>query len=594
MHCQWARVSLVLVALAGAAFSAPLDPGGVSIDFEKVSARRFSAESADLGPELLRNGGFEVPLDSKVWWSNCWLQIPRNNRTPTIDANEARIVALGRKERVELAEGGSAFLLEIPAATDKLLPGLTQSIAATGSQFLRFTEPQGALRFSLRVRCDRLGKTTASPSLILNFKGEGRTFSAKGVKSYYSKVHRLPVTKDWTTFERIIPLHDDVRQVRVTLRLNGIARVWFDDVSVRRVTLEHPLETVLCAMAWMDNTFALSQKDPAFMWFVARKLRDVDLSESKLVLCVKLPAAVDVLEARESTRLMPPMPASDGFRTHRVDITRLRQHIRMDSFRSYTGYGLLVTTQAQPGVSLPDGEYWLERDGARATDVESFSLAVLPQLRPVSRPRKFHTGAILGPALRYGDRSAPMQARFLAATGMNWLHGITGSVLVKALREKGITLSAQPYYLCNGYRLGDKPKPEGARFVQTDGTAFPRAICPSEIYSDGPYYRDVVIPYLEKAIQDGMDHLMCNWEPYMFRGKGCFCPRCRREFASFTKQASEKVLAMKPEDILQGDRARWTAFRSSQHARQVTTLEKKIGEIGKACGRTESHLILEV
>ncbi|MBU0611366.1 MAG: hypothetical protein KKI08_26035, partial [Armatimonadetes bacterium] len=118
--------------------------------------------------------------------------------------------------------------------------------------------------------------------------------------------------------------------------------------------------------------------------------------------------------------------------------------------------------------------------------------------------------------------------------------------------------------------------------------AVPGAICPTEVYRRGAYFQSAIVNDLLRQMlvtNRRTDQLMCNWEPYMYVGKGCFCDRCQAEFAQFSKLPAADVAATWPKTVAEkhGDLLR--RFRRWQHAQFMTTVEETVQALGQEAGR---------
>jgi len=150
-----------------------------------------------------------------------------------------------------------------------------------------------------------------------------------------------------------------------------------------------------------------------------------------------------------------------------------------------------------------------------------------------------------------------------------------------AYKKCGIFRYAQPYMLCNGYRIGPNNKPDKAKFQLADGsyrTKPHQAICPTAVYKQSPYYQEEVVGMLKRILvdKDSSDGIMSNWEPYMFDFKGCFCPRCKEEFIKYSGLKKADIDEAWPTKIIINHKDKWVKFRSWQHAKMCVQLEKTI------------------
>jgi hypothetical protein len=167
-----------------------------------------------------------------------------------------------------------------------------------------------------------------------------------------------------------------------------------------------------------------------------------------------------------------------------------------------------------------------------------------------------------------------------------------------AYKQQGLLRYTQPYFLCNGYRIGRNNKPDSVKFQLADGsycTKPHQAICPVAVYKKSPYYQNEVAKLLKQILvdKDSSDSIMPNWEPYMFDFKGCFCPNCKAEFIKHSGLSKEDVDKVWPQKVIIKYKDKWVKFRSWQHGKMCEQFEKTISKIGKSVGK-DSHFVPEI
>jgi hypothetical protein len=385
------------------------------------------------------------------------------------------------------------------------------------------------------------------------------------------------------------------RAVLLSLHLDNCGEAWFDDAALHRGELDDGVVMRLLPGFFMDNRFCLSCGDPAVMLFGFRN--EAELKINRPLAVIELPEGVEVLDTRNGVRLSNKRSFTrDGCNMvcYEFDIKSLARIIQKDHYSSQYGLSLLVRTDLPAGTPLSAGRYWFA-DGSYPRPAE-FAIDVLPPIRG-QRPARFQTAAMFTPEVtEIGEPGAVRAlADFYVRAGFSAAH-VEPSPLAQALGEKKITRYWQPYWLCNGYRLGAGRKPDSAAFRLADGTFSADGICPVEVYGRGPYFRQSVVEeILRKAIvlDRSTEHIMPNWEPFMYKYKGCFCDRCREDFVRFTKLPAAEVAKAWPQHVLRDYRDTWIRFRSWQHGRLVQTLEEETSRLGREAG-IESHFIPEV
>ena len=360
--------------------------------------------------------------------------------------------------------------------------------------------------------------------------------------------------------------------------------------------LEMPLSVCLGPMSFLDNTFCLSQDDPAVMSFIWRKNVPKDKVDLKNpVLNVQLPESVQVKAVRNGLKLISSEEVTvDGkpYRLHKIDISADRARPLTEGYDFYLTHSLLVFTSDAAGAALADGSCWVSDGDKQLTDKGSFHLKVIPSIRLSAKPDIFMNGIdIGGPYLNFpGNENRELVARFIGGTGTAWLIGTFDAATMESYRRNGVKIITPTLYWINdGYLLGDpKKRPEYAKFKylgETKNTHLINGTCPVAVYTESEYFKKSVIPYLESGLK-GADGLWANWEPYMYNGKGCFCDNCRDEFAKYSKLPAEEVKKAWPQEMMIGKKYNEICikFRSYQQGLVVKVLNKAVDSLttGKA------------
>ena len=257
---------------------------------------------------------------------------------------------------------------------------------------------------------------------------------------------------------------------------------------------------------------------------------------------------------------------------------------------------MVVRTALPPASAKLAASYWLE-DGAYCSVVMSFDMLIAPPLPTVTGPRTLRSGTHLFLVTGIAQPAAVQAfAKLYHQVGLNSVH-IPACPLGAELGRLGIERYAQPF--SNGYTMGDAgagQKPETAVFREVDGKPVWEAICPTEIYRRGPYFREKIVNGLLRNVlvtNRTAEQLMCNWEPFMYVGRGCFCDRCKEEFRQYSKLPAAEFDPVWPRDTIAKHGELWTKFRAWQHGQMMITLEEEIARLGQEAGH-ETHFIPEV
>jgi len=174
----------------------------------------------------------------------------------------------------------------------------------------------------------------------------------------------------------------------------------------------------------------------------------------------------------------------------------------------------------------------------------------------------------------YGDRTAEEGfAELLEAAGVQWMIPERSDPATVALwRRHGVKKLTPPIGFCNAYMLTGRYQkmadglPDADRFKADKPCGFGNhydkvSVCPFAVIDERPYFVTNLAPNAIARPLEGMDGSWVNWEPHMFEGRGCVCPRCQEEFAKWKARTGS-------DDV--------HAFRSQVHARYVKTLDKYV------------------
>jgi hypothetical protein len=141
----------------------------------------------------------------------------------------------------------------------------------------------------------------------------------------------------------------------------------------------------------------------------------------------------------------------------------------------------------------------------------------------------------------------------------------------KELHESGFFTWAWNWDGYNGVGAQDQ------RLVFDDGKISPKLVCP-QVQADRaePWWSRLVLSY-RKPLASNLKTLIINYEPPWFNC--CFCPRCRKAFASFADLDEQKVTTMPPKEIQALPDHLWGRFRADQNARIIKNHVAAIHEI---------------
>lgn len=241
------------------------------------------------------------------------------------------------------------------------------------------------------------------------------------------------------------------------------------------------------------------------------------------------------------------------------------------------------------------GEGWLEADyddGARKISARSkpIRFRIGPTIR-VAAPKRYANGIMPMNGNEFSERaSMDRYAQFAADAGCRWVlpepsvrTGLDPD-LVAAWRKAGMTkVIAYANPGCrNAIEIGPGGTPPDEQFVRSPGARLTvplpeRTMCPLAVAARTAYYREKVLPWMRQQFA-GADGVWANWEPWIYKGRGCCCSRCRAAFAKYLGCDEAEIAAGWPTNALPGGALYEKAkdFRSFCHAKVVKTLDADI------------------
>jgi hypothetical protein len=571
-----------------------IDAGGVSVDL----ALCRTEQAAPQGENLLKFSDFE---DGKVDLK----QPPLNNWAGAFYVHQKDGDAL--KEKIFPLTGRKI-------SDDNPASGTCCAVLTTPLAVNEFRDDKGKPEIS-----NRINQSIALPENIvpikyqLSFNARGKYENSPGLNSlrafamFYDNTDRsqgkqlgeavefgFPLKADWqgNSINFIAPA--GTRLIFISLALYGCGEAFLDDAEVRQVQMEDGVTVKLIPFAFLDNTFCLGTKQQGTLLFSFRNENAKKLDCP--VLYLKVPDAFKLVDVRNILKTGESEKDAEGNVTYKVDISALKNDISKESYSSYHTASVMLKTDLEASEKLYPAEYWVE-DGSYRSAPEKLNLKVI-QASSGNTPKIFRSATMLSRESDFSGEGAKEFVSFYTGNGFNCVHGCSSIAVVDELKKAGISRYIQPGHLQDGYRIGDVKKTEDALFRLADGSPYNNpveAICPVEVYKQGPYYKEHVASMLEKFLvgKDTADNIMPNWEPFMFDFKGCFCPRCKEEFILNSKLPRKEVDVNWPTSIITSYRDAWIKFRSQQHAMMMGTLEKTVNDLGRKAGK-DSHFMPEL
>ena len=570
---------LLLPVLSLALSAAVLDKGGVVFDFAKYSAERF--KSATLPADnLITNADGKAQgkrYDPLKWrGSYCFLH---TSAIPDKDPRRAQV-----KQMVRWSIENGVFKVVKPASLKKLLPPVVLKSTSGGwYKSVNLPHDKGGIcriSFEYRTQFDGAGSVCMIASGYDQIAGKwGKA------KRFFFKVHRVIPSANWTTYTKEIPIPKGCRSIQIVYRMDGVGQLEFRNPSAVMIAEKKDPEKInlqLAAVGFLDRTFALAQGLPGTMCFTwKRNGTPAEAVLEKPVLTVVLPKEITFYDERNFLTLLSKKEVPGGIE-YRLSLHRVKKRpARQETFDGYLLLPMLLSSNAAPGTTFSGATAWVEDKNKRVSNIEKFSLKVIPSFKAV-RPKEYLMGMHLGGIyLNHSGKNLDISAKLFKAAGVSWI--ISGhQPAFPAWRRAGVkVITPELFFIANGYKIGMPDKrPAGDKFryigdankkMLEDGT------CPSAVYEKRPYFMNSTVPYIRESLK-GADGLWANWEPYMFAGRGCVCDTCCRKFAKFVGVSEEEMKKEWPANVGVGRKYRQQAvrFRSLEHAKLMRTVNEAV------------------
>lgn len=593
---------LLIVALSAAGIFAAtagdlrFHRGGVSFPMEKISAERFNTRGAPRGENLIKNGDFSKGFVShKVktggWRKGCWL---------FGSGNQKKYFAQARKisqARTTIDGGRSALDLNRPIALEELMGSNASAFYISATQTVPLPDAQGGIyKLTFQYRSQKIGSSTSSQAVLIYYLSEIE--KGKNTRSY--QVFRYPPQPGWSnnTIELTVPA--GTKALNVVFRSDGCGRTLVRSAHLEKVEkAKAPLVIQVTPMKMLDNTFVLASGDPAIMSMRIRNTLPKGVFKNyRIALEMELPAEVEVLGTNNlfTGKVSSKDILCNGKKYKKWTLPMTTQiPLSVRNNNAFTGWnvpGVMLCGKGKPGSSWQCSLALVDKSGI-LSNKESFTIRIAPPLPKVMTAKRFLPGFSSVPCdIQFGRFPAALEsfARFVTEkSGTRWITASVPAADALLYKKYGVKyVTSEPWAIANGYRVGRVPndkKPAYSIYRDllgrpvSNGSVY--ATCPAAIYLKTPYFHDVVVPSVKKAMA-GLDGFTPNWEPYTFRNMGCFCDTCKKEFAKFAKIPANKIDAVWPKELQLGRKYRETAikFRGWQHGKMILVLHDEIMKAG--------------
>ena len=552
----------------------PVDKGGLTFDFKAISAKRFAAGGGVKIPAEAWKGGYCYMHNGDIAGTDPRRKDVRKavefrtEEDESVIVKKPELVGICRGEDVaKCVSGGMSHTVKLPDAA-----GGTYRISAVYRMRHELGDFGGALVTPIRAK-----------------EGVPAGKSAPGDTAPQLEVCRFNnVWSEWVTWDKEFRIPAGCDALNVVMRIDGVGELRFKDVSVSRVVYDRPISLRSSPADWFDGTFAFSAGQcamPSWQW--KKNNSDDKYDISKFTFVLTLPKGYAFIESPAS---LPQDATSrtlaDGGTEWRLPATRSYggNHIGV-AFNGWSPLTALVRAAADAGPG--EMRFWAEYDGRRVSDEAVTKIFTIPAIK-APMPKRYANGFYLGGPYAQFRTTAAREgfAELFTSAGANWVVQMCPDPETRAIwRRRGVRYVTPEYYqVANGFRVGDaKRAPAEDRYVALPGGTHPelgRAMCPVSVYTESEFFRHDTLPKLKKYLE-GCDGLWSNWEPYMFRGRGCMCDRCRAAFARYVGVSEEEMKKDWPQELAYGrkwyDKIR--KFRSLEHAKLVKTIHRHVIEM---------------
>jgi hypothetical protein len=480
---RFAAIGLMAFLSTPGIMAEEFDFGGVTFDFQKISDQRFKVKPVNAGNNPVLNGDFKK--DKSEWSCTADVHLLDKELASKL---KGQIKPLVEFKIVDLPEGGKAAYTRKPLELEGICGESTARVSGSWRQTVKMPDMAGgSYNINFRYKGAIFGKYKTSCVLLL-------LLNDSSGKSTLKELRFSNPGQEWQNFSMNVQVPPNTATIAMAFRIDGTGEIYFTDVQIQKGSPEMPLSVCLGPMSFLDNTFCLSQNDPAVMAFIWRKNLPKDKVDLKNpVLNVQLPESVQVKAVRDGLKLISSEAVTvDGkpYKLHKIDLSADRARpLQTEGYDFYLTQSLLVFTNAAAGAALADGSCWVSDNEKQLTDKGSFHLKVIPSIRLSAKPDIFMNGIdIGGPYLNFpGNENRDLLTSFIGGTGTAWLIGKFDVAVMESYRRNGVKIITPTLYWINdGYLLGDpKDRLEYAKFKylgETTNKNLLNATCPVAIY----------------------------------------------------------------------------------------------------------------
>jgi len=447
----------------------------------------------------------------------------------------------------------------------------------------------GPYRVSGWAKCGPLSQKGGSLEITFQSRDKDYKLCGEAWQTQRSKTMHVPVSPgDGHPFQVDVMAMPDTEWISLILAQRGPGELYVDDLSLVKTEADPHVRVIPASTGLLDGTVAVGSGELFCGGMWARNDSGREVKSPRLEF--DLPAGVRLVPPtrRKAEGLREAKATAHGRERLRASIPwRTRRILMFKSFPS--GISELYCLYAD----LPprDEPY---RARARVTGEgyegpwREFRLKILPRIEPAAPPRRVH---LAGTVVR--DLEGDAARDFVAAIrrwGMNCgMCAYETDDLRKALAESDLYMISIDWFWRNNFQLMHQKRtralvPKDGWWVGRDGG--PWGMCP-EYIAQGHATDSIIKPYYRKIFVDHdlYDSWCTNWEPNLWIWKGCFCARCKKQFAEFAGVPEADVLPLEGKDVVKKYPEQWQSYRRDLNNRLMRLAYKIFGELGKERGR---------
>ena len=573
---------IVLIAVLAASVTAfaqetaPADPAAAAagVAFEWPAPGSWNAPRKALSDNLLRGGDAEgkgAPGRVAGWHKSSWMGSKASPDYP-LPGTPTSDIADGKGRR-----GGRAFHLRMSADAAPI-------VSAVWSTNVKTDKP-GPYRLSGWAKCGSGSKDGGNLEVVFQSRKPSGELCGEHWQRQRSKKTLVPVPPGgWHQFHVDAVAMDGIGRISLIFAQRGPGELHLDDLSLVKTEADTDVHVIARTTGVLDGTVAVGSRELLVggMWAKNENGRKVKSPRLEL----DLPAGV---------RLVPPdNKAAQRFREQSIG-GRVRASIPWTSRYNlsrpsfFTSVSQLYCLYADlPPRSEPyeakarltaqgyEGPWW------------SFQLLILPRIERVKAPKRvLLAGNVPG---ELGGRAAREFVEAYARWGMN------AALCWKETPDMAAALKKHTLYMINidwfwrdNFRIMHKKwtkelVPKDAWWVGRNGDGW--GMCP-EYIAQGMMTDTILKPYYRKAFveSDLYAAWATNWEPNLWHGKGCFCPRCKKAFAKFANLREAEILPLDGKGLLKKHTQQWRLYRRDLNNRLMWLAHRIFDDLGKERGK---------